>query len=312
MKLAFLILAHRNPQQVARLCGALTSSESQIYIHLDRKCDAASFAEEIQTARLTEDVKFVDSRTPVNWGGYSMIQATLASIRQLLEETSSTPPDYVFLLSGQDYPIKSNSEIQAFMSANAGTEFISFAQMPAPFWSEKEMRRIREYQFFDYPWLLGAAYEAGTIARRKTLRFYTVTRLAKYLLPQRKFPAGLTPYSGSQWWALSRGCLEYVLDFLDRRPDVVKFFRWAGFPDEMVFQTVILNSDFASKASHEITNPVLSAPLCHLEWGHLDRPRTLTIDDWEALQASDKLFGRKFDMHEDAKILDLVDARRAE
>ena len=60
---------------------------------------------------------------------------------------------------------------------------------------------------------------------------------------------------GSQWWCLRRRTVEAVLEFCDKRPDVVRFFRTTWIPDETFFQTIVR----------------------HLVPGAEIRPRTLTF-----------------------------------
>jgi hypothetical protein len=43
LKIAFLILAHKDPRQVAQLVEVLSSDGDQVLIHLDRRSDTEEF-----------------------------------------------------------------------------------------------------------------------------------------------------------------------------------------------------------------------------------------------------------------------------
>ena len=56
---------------------------------------------------------------------------------------------------------------------------------------------------------------------------------------RRRFPAGLEPRFGSQWWALTWPVLQAILADIRRNPKRLDFFRTVWIPDEMVFQTYV-------------------------------------------------------------------------
>ena len=72
-------------------------------------------------------------------GGYSQINVELA----LLSETTKTPHAYYHLISGVDFPLKSQADIHQFFDDNAGKEYISFDQCKERMEEYKD--RIRYY-----------------------------------------------------------------------------------------------------------------------------------------------------------------------
>jgi hypothetical protein len=111
MKLAHLILAHSQPQQLNRLINALQHPDAAFYIHLDRKTDSRPFLELIQG----KNIFFVRKRENVRWGAYSMVQATLNGFEEIL--AAGVAYRYVNLLSGQDYPLQSSEKIHEWLNA---------------------------------------------------------------------------------------------------------------------------------------------------------------------------------------------------
>lgn len=74
-------------------------------------------------------------------------------------------------------------------------------------------------------------------------------------------------------------------------------------PDEIFFQTIVLNSPLA----HTVVNDDLR----YLEWRDpalAGGPAVLGEHDFRKIMSSSKLFARKFDMTQDAEILELIDA----
>src|SRR5271170_7757286 len=114
MRLAHLILAHTNPEQLSRLIGRLTHDGSDIYVHVDLKTDITPFL----PIKESWHVFFIENRVKVNWAGYSQVQSIVNGFKEILG--SGKKYDYINLLSGQDYPIKSTEEIHSFLTNNPG------------------------------------------------------------------------------------------------------------------------------------------------------------------------------------------------
>src|SRR6476661_1477998 len=99
MNLAFLILAHKNPEQLQMLVDYFYKNKCAVFIHIDNK-SADLFSDFIQRNSKKENV-FVYTKYKVYWGGYSQIKATFFLLDQALK---NSPFDFVSLLSGQDAP----------------------------------------------------------------------------------------------------------------------------------------------------------------------------------------------------------------
>ena len=296
MKVAYIILVHKNPQQVKRLIGSLRHVNVSFYLHVDKKVDSRPFHAVLKDPN-DKNVFFVGDRAKVYLYGFGIVQATLNAMRKIQEINAGGDLDYVFLISGQDYPIKTNDEIFAFLDRNYGKEFISYTGMPTSIWFKSGMNRIEEYHLYDV-----------RIGHR-------LRRLANAILPRRRFLDGFTPYGGATWWCLTYKCVVYLLDFVRNNKKFMKFFKYTHIPDEMFFQTIILNSPFAKDAVGKISGAELGDDQRYLRWSHEyggAHPEILRKEDLAVLVQSDKLFARKFDMDVDSVILDLIDGRRSE
>ena len=84
-------------------------------------------------------------------------------------------------------------------------------------------------------------------------------------------------------------------------PQVVRFFRHVFVPDEIFFQTILMNSPLHD----EIENDNLR----YVEWSREPAPAVLGVDDLDAMLSSGKLFARKFDPTVDDAVLAELDRR---
>lgn len=82
MKHGFLILLHNNYKQVRKLIGLLDNKNSYIFLHIDKKSNLSDkdVDQFINAAHLAHII-FVD-RVSVQWGGYSLVQATLNLLKK--------------------------------------------------------------------------------------------------------------------------------------------------------------------------------------------------------------------------------------
>jgi Core-2/I-Branching enzyme len=280
MRTAYFILAHKNPKQVRRLIHRLNGPAVSFYVHIDARAANETY---IAIKRLCSELTnlFLTPRYRCYWGGFGIAQATLACIDQAFR--SEIPFDYAFLVSGQDYPIKTSDYVRAFLEAHRSTEFMESFPLSLPNrWTNQ-----------------AGAWQA----MERVSRFAVSIRSHQFHTPlRRKFPAGLEPYGGSQWWCLSNACLKYINSFAQSYPKVIHFFKHVLVPDELMLQTIVSNSCFSEHLTGE--------DLTYSDWEHPnpDVPRILLQDsDLEAVLRSPKLFARKFDASRDDEILDAID-----
>jgi len=279
MKLAYILMAHKNQQQVIRLIKNLNTPNSTFFIHIDKKSEMTLTPDTLGSVNFE-----LLEREEVNWGGFSQVAATLKGIKTIVN--SADKFDYIILISGQCYPIKSNLMIERFFEEHYGQIFIDYFSMPYDGWDYGGMNRIEQYHFMDQA--------SPDDATRKAL-------------PPRKFPEYLKPYGGSQWWCFPLGTAKYVLDFVDNHPDYVEFHKYSFVPDEMFFQTILLNAD-----DSEIKDNIVCDGLRYIDWGKPEPPypAILTSEDFNSIMNSGKFFARKFEMSIDSQVLDMIDEQR--
>ncbi|MBB6502889.1 beta-1,6-N-acetylglucosaminyltransferase [Pedobacter cryoconitis] len=98
MRIAHIIMAHKNPDQLIRLIKRLHHPEADFYIHIDTK----SAIEDFNLALSIVRVLFIKNRVNCNWGGNSLFLGIISSMNEVI----SLKKNYSFLnlLSVQDYP----------------------------------------------------------------------------------------------------------------------------------------------------------------------------------------------------------------
>jgi hypothetical protein len=163
----------------------------------------------------------------------------------------------VALLTGQDYPIKSNAHVEQVLAASGGRSFMNFQPLPVD------------------------RLEGGGYAR----------------LPEPDVPYGLHPYFGSGYWILHRTAVEYIQSFLSDHPEYVPYFERVRVPDEMFFQTVLLNSP--------LRDTIVNDDFRYIRW---PGPKVLAMADLDDLRQTRDLFARKFDETVDPAVLAAIDA----
>jgi hypothetical protein len=230
MKIAYLILAHNHPLHLTRLISALETEHADIFLHIDKK------SQDMICPPVKNNIMLIKNTVPVNWGGFSIVQATLHLLK---EATAFGEYDYFILLSGADYPLKSNADILRFLQHYNGKEFINLYKMPE---ANKTFDRIENFHVEPV-----SDFASSSLSRGINKGVRRINKLLRSPLLKRRYPqqyAHFTLYAGSQWWALSKPCVDYLLQFLTHNPEYTKFYKHTRIPDEMFFHTIIGNSPF--------------------------------------------------------------------
>lgn len=286
MNIAYLILAHTKPFQLKRLIKRLYTNNTWFFIHLDSK---TPFTSDFSNLCLEiPNVVYINRRVNVKWGAFSVVEAILNSLSQIL--SSGVWIDYICLMSGSDYPIKRNEFIFNFFNKYYGREFIHYRQLPIAQFAEGRMDRV--WYYYDYDNYYSEFGSSGST-------FYETEMRARSI--KRDFIDGMQPYHGSTWWCLSSSCIKYILKLIDNNSEIMNYFRYTKFSDEQFFQTLVMNSPFAEKTP--------STNLWYLDWSITDslHPKTLNTEDFNALLTSDCLYARKLDNERSTKLMEIID-----
>lgn len=227
--IAYAVLAHRDPEMVRRLAAELAGRP--VIVHVDAKTDLEPFA-------AIPGIRLVQDRVSVNWGGFSVVEATLRLYRDCLEELGDEPDAAVVLISGSDFPVRPVAEFEEYVATAPWSEHVRAVPLSAC--DRFQRNRIRRRWFFDE---LPPRLE-GLQGRRNAL----IRRGLALALPRRPLRSygSLVPAVSSQWTLLSRACLEELLPTaLD--PAYQRLFRHTFAPDELFFATLVHSSSWAAR-----------------------------------------------------------------
>jgi Core-2/I-Branching enzyme len=302
MKIAYVITAHNQPQQVCRLVRALqtTSTTGQIVIHHDRS------KSEFDPALLAgmRDVHLLQNPIAVGWGEFSVVEAELRCLDWLMQEAIEF--DWLVLLSGQDYPIRSLQQFEQLLASTSVDGFLEYFpidQVPATQWNWHDQTGNDRY-YYHY-------HNAPSLLRPLFYKLYRIVNWQPYLrvkagrfgakiaLPAYRHPfrEQFRCYAGSQWHTLSRRAVQYLTDFIQQNPQIVEHYRHTMIPDESFFQTILLNAPHLQFCNDNLR---------HISWTP-PYPAIFGMQDLPSLEQSQKFFARKFDLNYDAQVLDQLD-----
>ena len=292
MKPAYIISAYKRPDLLVRLVDSL--APNPVAIHVDKK---SSIFEGLQKSLASySNVTFLPRHT-CYWGLFGHVQASIEGMKWF----AGTGCDYAILLTGQCYPLKSNSDIALALDELQGKSVIETLRFPLERWGNDYggYKRLDRFYFsVDHP--LYKKVRAFDMLSRAVGQDEMLRQVRYVRLWRRRPPLGLHPYGGSGYWCLSRKCVEHVLEYLSAHPAVIRYFSTTFVPDEMFFQTLLSNSP------HK--NDLISEPIHYMDWSlKKSNPAVLGKDDVPAAIASGAWFGRKF---EDIDALDAIDAVR--
>lgn len=292
MNIAFLILAHQQIELVYKQIELLDDPEHFFFIHLDKNYNPI-----IEPGvRAKSNVCFFSERIHVNWGGFSIVQATLLLLQNAVNHNVNF--DYFILLSGQCLPIQSKATIRSFFEQNNGKCFIELKSFSEPDMASS-WYKLHYPVFFDALGRLPNTLPFFKKLEYKKWLFKIMRNALKLVGYKRQIPDGLQPAFGSQWWALHRDAVHHVLDSIQNRPHVLSFFRYTWAPDELFFQSVL--------NSYNFTGELENRSLWYIDWSTNGPPKTMTRDDYNKMMSSRKLFARKFDISIDTQLIQLIE-----
>lgn len=260
MKHAYLILAHNNFEVLSRLVAELDDIRNDIFIHVDAR---VSGFPRVKTK--DSGVFYLERRLKTYWGHISLLKAELELLRTALD---SGEYDYLHIISGTHFPLKSQDSIDAYFS---DSEYESVVQ-PAVVGENEAMMKFGAYHLF----------VRGLYNGRKTSDLYNVLwriclRLQCGWLHRNM---DFLTEKASQWCSLTR---DDAAELLRQEKNVVRRFRNTFCCDEY-FITYFFNR-YGIKYRKE--NRLLYVDFMKAN------PKFLTDDDYGRMMESGCLFARK-------------------
>ncbi|KAM4536093.1 xylosyltransferase 2 [Fundulus diaphanus] len=214
VRVVFVLMVHgRGVRQLKRLIKAIYHRDHYYYIHVDKRSNYMH-REVLQIAEQYPNVRATPWRMVTIWGGASLLKAYLRSMQDLLT-LQEWKWDFFINLSATDFPTRTNDELVMFLSMHRDKNFLkSHGRENARFIKKQGLDRLF-HECDNHMWRLG----------------------------ERSIPDGLEVSGGSDWFALTRRFVDYVVSSRDELVSGLKqFYSYALLPAESFFHTVLGNS----------------------------------------------------------------------
>jgi hypothetical protein len=314
--ISYVILCHRDAPQVLRLARTIRalSPRARVLIRHDQPpgfidSDAAS----------ASGADLLISRIPCRWGSWSLVEASLEAFERARELHD---PEWIVLISGQDYPVKPLEPWEETLLSGAHDAVVSGEQLvdgPSEICPRGNRSRLKLRYTHRWYWLprLKLITRLPPSLRRPWRSFwfkFVYPLQALVVLNQlprdegwaigirrRAVPwsSDMPLFKGSQWMALSRRAAEICAE----SPHATEMRTWFArtmVPDEAYFHTLLASTPGLR---------IMREPISWLRWEADTAPHPVVIDEAELENArrAGTPFARKFDESANVGILDLVD-----
>ena len=332
LQLLYVILTHDQPEATIRLIESVNvPGKTKYVIHVDGKEKAdetyerlVEYAKEMNAKPWVKEeyIRIVPykNRVRVNWGGYSMVEATLIALRTVFgldyydehpeeedgRDDNNNPHAFTFHklvhLASTTYPLASNTEIRDTLSSYP---------------LDANMLHIILRPNNPTPSVWNYFVECDDALHR----IYRIPSLNK------DRGHGIDIYTSSQWFIISRDFAWYLASppkdsFVEY---YLKYVKHVVVADESFFGTVVRNTHFCAtlhnhnflhlqfdRWENEATGGRDERKCVMKQPNHCGRsPTTMTVDYLPVLELSGDLFARKFDDIAEPLVKDYIDLRRA-
>lgn len=299
----YIIIAHKSPEYLKKLCNQLTILWWHVVIHVDANNFSKDFLE------LESDlIHIIKKPIKVRWWWFSIITATIIAMKELLHHVSDW--DHIAVLSGQDFPLISQENLSKKLKNHHNNSFIEFRIQPND--NRNILNRLIKYHFHDLeiPTRINSIFEKiiwlfyPVSWLRNQIFTYLAWRITTILLPYKTYIIRKYEF---YWWSQRQiVCykhLKYIVDFCESKEwqKFLRAFSTTAWPDEFFFQTLLLNSPYKKDIINDLR--------WYIDWKKWPwLPRILDESDYQIMKESDKRFARKFELWvSDSLIKKLID-----
>lgn len=298
MRHAFCIMAFNDYEQLMKMLEILDSEKSDFYIHINAKVEMPD-CEKLKSSVHKSNVYFTQ-RVPIVWGENGVLTAELVLLETAVQHGDY---DYYHMLSGQDFPLKSLDELDAFLEDNINsnmsdglhTNYIDARVAPD---------RVALERFIHYNWLIKYWRHPIKAVRGLIRGINLLSHYVQRILHVNRLNIAYSNiFYGSVWFSITEPCARYICQ---NKEWFEKYFSKHSFaPDEGAIQTLIMKSQF--KTSIYITDK--NSPRVNLRYddyirGNGASPYVFRMSDIEELRDNKNFFARKFSASVDVEVVD--------
>lgn len=306
--IGFVILSHRSPGQLFRLCQTL----GQLYGDPPIACHHDFTQRSLDMSKFPPNVRFVVPPITTAWANWSLIEATLAALSLLYD---GADPDVFYVISAADYPTARPEKVRADLARSGADVHIDAFPLRAALRGNIVVgdphlvhHRTHNNLLLGRGRYLDAQVRIPIVRLRAPPHSTTIKRYPRLgrLTKTLPFASPLSPfgqdyecYVGSQWFTGNRKAAKKLLSPSVRDRKLQHFYRSRVVPDESYFQTVLCNdrSLLCENQTFRYADWKTDQAGAH--------PMELTIETIPAIVESGAHFSRKF--RECDPVLDRID-----
>ncbi len=279
VKIAYLLLVHKSPEQVNLFIQQLLNyGDSDVYVHVDKK------NKELIDKLVKSPRVFVLSKYNVRWGSFEIVKAAIDLMRLACE--SGQKYTHIYLGSGQDLLIKKG--LYNYLERNIKNTFIHIGS--------EITNRDRESARYRICW-------PKFLMIRNDLHIYRFIRIVMQILcsldivlrnNKRRLNRPVRFYEGHTWFIAPFEVNNYIVNYVKDNPDYYEYWEDSLASDLMFFQTIIMNSPYAIDVKEE---------LMYVEFGHsfttMNHPLSINSQIFSKIKDDNYFCARKFEWEED-------------
>ena len=312
-KILYMIMCHKNLNQVAGLAEKMITPDSDVVIHIDVSVPDIEVAALIQKTKDIPGLYLTDKRIKGVLDERSLVDIVFIMLEYIKEK--GLKYQYYALLSGQDYPIKPIETINREMIARYPEPLIDCSPYERSNWIYDKFNQTPRLLRFNF-------YLSTHFSRknpiRKILRGFGIIMkelcaLFRITVYDRLSRIGVLPYGGSAWWILPDVALDWIYDEYKKGTELTSLLLSARTPEEIFFPTMIMQSPVSDTVTVHPgddgkQNCKTFAYFTDVGKPFKGHPYIISVNEFEKLRTSDCWFARKFDINEDPEILRMIDA----
>jgi hypothetical protein len=281
LKIAFIILAYKNPKQLRWMIEALSHVNHRFYVHIDNQKEVLPFEKEL--AHIQNAQWEWLPRANTYWGSFFCVKTVIDGMKYA---QSKSDYDYYIHLSGQDFPIVDASTLQKRLAENEGISYLFHFKIEEGLWGNQGKDRLTTLHFFKKEKRISISSKAKN-PFNKILHFLWQKIVVNQFDKKHQF------YGGEFYFIFHKSALQQLLNNQLEFGWLHKRLQFTLIPEEIYIPTMLMANP--SKNIHLVNNTKR-----FIKWRmEGSSPITLNETDFEQIAQTDNWFARKFDFEND-------------
>jgi len=267
MRHAFIITAYKDFEFIKKTVE-IYIQEVDCYIHIDKKVIIP--VEFLEWVNKTERV-YVFSKYKINWGSYKHISAILYLMKEAVKRGEYS---YFHVLSANSFINRPMREVISYFEESGRKNFLEVVDL-----EEDDKEGVLEPWYVYYHFL--HIYDKRTDFGNNFDWYFC--KVQKRLGIRRKTRY---KYKGLVYCHLTMEAVEYVVDYVKKKPRYLGNLKLCNIGEEFFFQNILMYSKFKDS--------IYPSHLFYTKWNEGGVAQFLTEDDYEEIVKENYLFVRKF------------------